>query len=721
MPNAPGLEPAAILLLAISMFLPGLGITLGFLAPGTISLPARFALAGAFGYAFITLVSLGLAVVHLLTLPAVIAVGSLGTIVLWVIAGRRYGFRRHTDSWKTDVSQNRWRYAAFLIFLIVFGFVRTSYSPLSNFAERTTFRYWADGVEVADAHAIPPTTLQWNHLLEPATSKVAMSSFDAFVSLELGRGPMVPLGTLLFLVSMILALEGFALAESLGLRFLAPMLPLLMFANSTIGHGELTGDLHKNVAEDWGRLSILAAVILSIHALDAIRSRKEGDAPQPDPSDGPIAGADHGTAPGISIPSETPGHRAVLVLAGVMVGVSAGTHLVPTVVGLSLIGAYAVMRMVVDLKPSEVLRIVAGIVLVGVLVGGAVLLIPGGDLGFKGVAGGQSYDAIRTQLGLPSTFDPTEFIATGSVQESEQPFSYGPVAAFRDFAKNLAIQPQSLFHPGEGITLLLIGLALLVLALFGESDLRVLAGTAAIFAALLAAGYVLFAIRYKIYVFELFGSRRLGDYVPVPVFLVGIGVGEVLLRKLAGLVSARSWSARLPSLTALGVVALVTIVLVPRTEAGGLQHYQADYQLLEWVGKNDPCQGRVLSDRRTLGTLESIAHRPGVLEGMGPHLRPSVLELALTQIFAAQTFFVTSHDESFLQQNGVALVVVTTPKHDLGGAQKVGPDDPAVIGALPFLEQGYSSAAGIMYRVRDYSPPTGLPDPSHQPGYECGG
>src|SRR5262249_60124968 len=93
------------------------------------------------------------------------------------------------------------------------------------------------------------------------------------------------------------------------------------------------------------------------------------------------------------------------------------------------------------------------------------------------------------------------------------------------------------------------------------------------------------------------------------------------------------------------------------------------------IEKNVPCDGRILSDRRSLATFELLTRRAGVLEGMGPYLRPSVLVSAIRQMLAARQFFENpSAGYDYLRQNGVAAVVLTNDTVPIGGkGDKGGP------------------------------------------------
>ncbi len=702
---APGLSPAAIALVFALLLLPGFGITFAIQPPGAAPLPVRTGLAFAFGYATIALTSLGLALMHVLRPGVFLGSAGLITVVVWALALRRV--REHLRALRDDIAGQWIRYVTLLGVLAGTIVVRTTYVPIVNFVP-TTLRYWADGVEIADAHAIPSTTLQWGHLLQPTVSKVALNTFNATMSLFLGREPLGSAGALLFVVSIGLVFLGYALAEELGIRWLAPLVPLLLFLNERIGNTELTSDLHQNLAEDWGRLAVLGALVLAVRALKP------------------------GAEPGEPGTEEASRSRSSAVregmLAGAMFGVAAGTHLIPTAAGLAFAGGYAIMRMVVDHGVVRVLRTSAAALAIAAVVGAAVLVLPKGDLGFKGAQGKAAYEKMIHDLGLPATFDPTEFLVFGTVEAASRPYPYSPGHVLPDFtyqvlhqnASNESTQRLPLAKALLPSALALLGVVILMV--FGGADLRAMAGTAVIFTLVLIGVSLAFAARYHLYALETFGNRRLFNYVPIPFVLVAAGVGELGLRWLgrrAGGDGPRTW---IPPVVA-GVMAVaIAVVLLPSTRAPGIRlRAGPNLELVNWVGQHDPCQGYILTDRRTLASFEATVGRAAVLEGMGPHVRPDVLELAIGEMFRAGDFFRDPENGlSYLRARGVAYVVTTNEfvlVHSLGGWRRVGPSDPLQLAKVPFLQAVFANNAGTVYRVAGFAPSPSMPDPSKQPGF----
>ena len=706
----PGLGFAPILLLAALLLVPGLGLTFALQPPGSASLPVRVALAFAFGYASIAFISFALALLHALTLSVFLGAAAVFTVAVWALALRRG--KEHLRALGRDLRLEWTRYVTFLAVLAGILLVRITYEPTVNFVP-TTLRYWADGVEIADAHGIPSTTLQWGQLLRPTTSKVVLNTFDASMSFVLGRGPLVPTGALLFVASLALVFGGYALAEELGFRMLAPVLPVLLFVNDLVGNTELTSDLRQNIAENWGRLVMIAALVLAVRALKPSKDVEAAEAE--------AAGSD-AVEIGERRTRASPLREASA--AGVMFGVAAGTHLIPTVVGLAFAGGYAFMRMILDHGVVKVLKTSTVALVVAFLVAGVVLVLPKGDLGFQGAGGDKGYEALRTELGLPPTFDPTLYLVFGNVDKASQAYPYSPKNVLSDYAYqalNRNAREESVQRLGLVKALLPTLLALagvLILLAFGDADLRAVAGTSVIFMLLLLGAAVAFAARYDVYALETFGNRRLFNYVPIPFALVVIGVGELCLRWLGRAVGSprrRRWVQPVVA----GVLSVaVAAVVMPSARAPELRINGAatDLALVDWLAQHDPCDGRILADRRTLATFEAFDGRPGVLEGMGPHVRPDVLAIALKELFRAGYFFQDpAAGLSYLHEKGVAYVVETY--HIIGGWRRLQTPDPAAMAKVPFLKKVFGNVAGTIYEVADFKPNPKLPKPADQPGY----
>src|SRR5262249_1051976 len=136
--------------------------------------------------------------------------------------------------------------------------------------------------------------------------------------------------------------------------------------------------------------------------------------------------------------------------------------------------------------------------------------------------------------------------------------------------------------------------------------------------------------------------------------------------------SGRTWL--VPAAASL-ITLVVAAVLLPKDlpPAGERARLKGALAPMAWIEKNIPCTGRILADRRTLATFETLTRHTGPIEGMGPYFRPEVLAPALQQLLAARQFFLSPGTDAYLRDQGVAAVVTTTTAQQLGGAYKVGP------------------------------------------------
>jgi hypothetical protein len=415
--------------------------------------------------------------------------------------------------------------------------------------------------------------------------------------------------------------------------------------------------------------------------------------------------------------------RREAVIAGALAGVCAGTHLVAFVVVAAFAGCYLLTAFAFQ-RTRAVLAVglAAGLVTAGI--GLIVLLAPGGTLGFKGTADTATYASISAQLGLPRTFDPTWFLAKGSLQPPPRAagaFAVSPSSLGKEFVRRITDQKR-LSRRGAALVAV-VGLASLGLVLWrGDRVLKIAAIAAVLLAVTLLAVALLFSWRYNVYVLSHFGPRRLYDYEAIPTIVLMVAAIETLLAML-GRTPAGTTRAWLAPASATVIVAVAALVLLPRDTAPTKDRAYLTSALkpLSWIADNVPCSGRILADRRTLGTFQTMTGHAGLLEGMGPYFRPDVLQPALAQLFAARAFFAHPDSVAYLQQQGVAAVVVSGVSQSIGGAAKVGPVDEAALASSPFLQVVASSPAATVYRVVGFDPSwtAGMPTAAGRPGFEC--
>jgi hypothetical protein len=183
-------------------------------------------------------------------------------------------------------------------------------SPAENFDSVSSFRYWADGLEIADAGRVPTHTVQWGVEQVPTVSKVALNAFDAGVSLLTAGGPLAPMRALTVLSAVGVAAALLALGRELGMRAGAVVLTgvALMVPASLPAPRELSNDLDVFRAESFGRLAACCGLLL---ALRCVRGH---------------AG------------------RPVMAAAAATFAVAALTHLVPALIALAALAALALLE-----------------------------------------------------------------------------------------------------------------------------------------------------------------------------------------------------------------------------------------------------------------------------------------------------------------------------------------------------------------------------------------
>jgi hypothetical protein len=685
---------ASTTLLAVLLLLvPGAGVALALFPPGRASLAVQAGVAVPLGYALAGAVAFLLALAHLLVLPVYVVALFAATIGMWFAALRRHGVRERLQAWRDDVRRDRWTYLLELALLAGMTVVRMGYSGIFNLHDQTPVRYWADGLEIADAHRIPALSLQWGHLFPSTVSKVFLNCFDAAASLVLGRGPVAPMGAVLFVVALGIVLAGFALARVLGLRLTAALFVLLLFANRLRGDKEFTIDLIHYRAEDVGRLLLIGALVFAVLALRSERFRE--------------------------------GRRDALV-AGALLGMLAGTHLVPFGVGSVFVGSYALARAILHRRLKAVLQLVGGLGLMAALVGAFVLIVPPGAIGFSGVGDASAYKQLAAQLGEPPCWDPTLYLTQGKLNQtcrtSTSGFYNPPRYVYDEFVR----RSLGLAQPRIRYLLLLPLLYLTsvgVAFLFGSKDLAAATAASALLGVALLLVTLVFSWRSNIYVVAQFGERRLFDYTGVPVAVLGLGLVEVGVTRLGGMrirSRARPW---LPIAAVVAASVLAGAILIPRdTQNPASARYLATALApFAWIERNVPCGGRILSDRRTLATFEVFSRHAGVIEGMGPYLRPDVLIAAIPQMLAARRFFLDpAAGEAYLREQGVAAVVVTAPDQPIGGTLHIVRYDRAAFDSTPFLQVAARSASVTVYRVVGFATGSGFPSVVGLPGYGCG-
>jgi hypothetical protein len=667
-------SPAAIAIASALVLVPGLGATLAAYPPGRIGAVTRLALMFGLGYAVVGLAAVALVIAHALQAATFFPLLALVTAALWAYGLRRGGARRHWVALRDEVAADRWALAAGAIVFLAIAVVRLRSSPLLNFEMFGPWRYWADGLEIADAGRVPAETLQWGSTWTPTVSKVVLNSYHAGLSYAIGRAPLPAMGALLWLASTGLAAGLWALGRELGLRRLAPLLPLLTLV-------VLDDELHRNLdvytAENVGRMVAVCALLLAVRAL---RDRDGWAEP---------------------------------LLAALLFGAGFATHGVPVVALMVAMGWYAVARGLLDRAWRAILARLVVVAAAAVVLTVTLLLASGGSIGFQGASGNGSYASFGRGV------DPTASLLTGAVRHS--PTDHGhwyvrPRAVMRDFADSATTLDDA---PAWLVWLLpvaVVVVAVVVLRRFPR-DLAPLGVLAAGTAATLLAVAFLFSYRYRTQIPGRFGIDREFDYVPLVLVLAALGLAEAALLRLR---AVRTW---IP-LAVLAAVVVVPAVAVGATAGPARQGWEQNGRdsvaVLDWVDEHAPCGARILPDRVTLGTFAAATGRVSVVEGMGPYLRPRMLHTVLDLVLRAHRFFQDpAGGAAMLHRLGVdeVLLVKGVRIGSMVGTLESGVD-PAAFRSVPYLRLIHSSPVLDVYAVRGTGGGS-FPDPASMAGFDC--
>ena len=669
------MNPATLGTAAGLVLVPGAGAMLAVYPPGRAGVATRIALAFALGYAAVGLTATALVIAHVLSSSSFLLTLTAVTVALWAAALRRGRPGEHVAAIREELAEDRLAIAVGLVVLLAIAVVRLRSSPLLDFQMFGPWRYWADGLELADAGRVPAESLQWGALYTPAISKLVLNSFHAGSSYLLGASPLPAMGALLWVASTGLAAGLWALGRELGLRLLSPLLPLLTL---TLLNDELRRNLDVYTAENVGRMVAVCGLVVGIRAL---RDR-----------DGWLEPA----------------------IAAVLFGAGFATHGVPVVALMIALGWYGVARLVLERDRVAVAERMAAIAVAAPALTVALLLSAGGTIGFQGASGADRYRSFGADV------DPTASLLAGTVQHSPTGTGHWfvpPHGIGTDALRTVTTvddPPRLLLWAIPAVALA----AAVLLARRQSADL----GSAAIMAVGLGASLValafLFSYRYRTQIPGRFGIDREFDYLPL---------GLVIL-VLAALEPAAAWLGRLRAWAPAAVVAVA--VALPAVAAGATvgparTSYHANgvkaLSILDWVAAHVPCDARILPDRVTLGTFVATTGRVSVVEGMGPYLRPEMLHPVLADVLRAHRFFQRpSGGRGFLRREGVDYVIVVKDVRigSMVGTLDAGVD-PAAFAGVGFLRRVHTSPEADVYRVRGSGRTRGFPDPADYAGLAC--
>ena len=668
------MNPATIATATALVLVPGLGATLAAYPPGRIGPATRLALMFGLGYAVVGVTAVALVIAHALQPATFFPALAIVTAGLWVAGLRRGGLRAHAAALKDDIAADRLGLAIGALVFLAIAIVRLRSSPLLNFEMFGPWRYWADGLEIADAGRVPADTLQWGATWTPTVSKVVLNSYHAGLSYAIGRSPLPAMGALLWVASTGLAAGLWALGRELGLRRLAPLLPLLTLA---ILNDELHRNLDVYTAENVGRMVAVCALVLGVRAL---RDRDGWKEP---------------------------------LLAALLFGAGFATHGVPVVALLVVLGWYAVARGLLDGEWRAVLGRLVAIAASAAALTVVLLLASGGSVGFQGASGNSSYASFGKRV------DPTASLLSGTVRHS--PAGHGhwyvrPAAIMHDFAESATTLPTVPTWLVWLLPLAAVVAAVVMLRRF-PPELAPLGIVAAGTAATLLGIAFLFSYRYRTQIPGRFGIDREFDYVPLVLVLAALALAEAALGRLR---AVRTWIPLAVAAAVVAVPAVAVAATVGPARQGWQQNGRNSIAVLDWVDEHAPCAARILPDRVTLGTFAAATGRVSVVEGMGPYLRPAMLHTVLTTVLEAHRFFEhPAGGAALLHRLGVdeVLVVKGVRIGSMVGVLESGVD-PAAFRHVPYLALVHSSPVLDVYRVRS----TGggrFPDPARAAGFSC--
>jgi hypothetical protein len=643
------------------LWIPGLGASLVAHASSVprLSVPLRLATVFGYGYSTTAAIAYALALAGVLDTRSFLLAVSIMSAILWLAAIRRQAVR-----WPALPTDDCAVLVAGMLIMVALGVLLLRFDPILNLGTAGRWRYWADALETADAGAIPAHSFQWGATYPATVSKVLLNSFSAGFSLLGGRAVLPAYGALLWISLLGWATALWALGWELGLRRLAPLLPLVSLAavhvpfSSLVFYDRATSDESVYQAEDVGRMIATCAAALAVHSL-----RTRG--------------------------------RPELIGAVLMFAAAAGTHLIPTLVMFSLVGIYGTTAAVIQRDRRPLVAATA----VGV---GTVILIAsvwaaaGATLGLGGVRGDAAY---RPRQGL----DPTALFA--HIRRSfgyadDHRFYVAPSKLVHDFGTDaIGIPLRPLMLVALSLATLLLAV---VLAWRQRSDLRPLPIAAWLMTALLVVGALVFSHGSRVYITGTFGDRRLFEYSALPVFLYGLAAAEEAVSRLG---RVRPW---LPSWVGVITVALAAAVTLPglHPEESLRARAMSMAAKIEIVNETIPCNVQMLVNHPSNGLFEVFSGRVSVLEGSAPYLRPAELDDVLAQIAAARAFLRDPvANAGFLRRERISYVVLFDD----------GPGDATSLTASGLTRLVHSDDGVKILRVSD-APES---PPRNRPGYRC--
>ncbi len=632
--------------------------------PGTVSLPTRLAAVFGLGYAVVALTPTVLVLAHAFV-PAAAAAALVAVVVgLAVAARRRSPLSALLRALRTQVTADPVALAAGALVVAAIAMARIGipFNPTHG-----GWRYWADGLELADVGHIPAASLQWGVLHPPTVSKLVGNAFTGELSFLFSAHALAGMAVALWLSAAAYAAGLWALAWELGLRWTAPLLPLLGIAGASLPFGvHLNADIIAKLTffqdEDMGRS---AAVIATAMLIPALRGE---------------------------------GGRAAPVAAGLVLAAGALTHAIPAVAMLALLGPYAALLLVRCGDRRRVL-LAGGAALATAAAVALVLLAPaGGAIGFQGASGNAGY------VLFAGRYDPTAYI-DGILRrprpKTQARWYEAPTATARALLASATGKTSSTTGLVVAAVCALVAVALVVI--FGSAQLGTAAAAAAAMAAILLLVGLLFSYRQSFYIPATFGDRRLFEYASIPVMVIALALAETAIARLAR-----------PGPWAAGACVLLTVAVGvaagPHALRGGLQGASPTAAYITAARVATPCNSRLVATVNSKGAFQALTGRADIVEGMAPFLRPAILRSTVRLVHETRQYLLHPvTDGAFLHREHVDDVLVG---RGLGAGWRA--FDKA--STLAFVRQ---IAQVRVYRYTGPGVGRGGVRPADAPGYTC--
>jgi hypothetical protein len=639
----------------------GLGASVAAFPAGDVTFPTRLASIFGLGVAVWIFVGSGLVLLEVFNAVGVALAASVVTAALYVVGLRRSSPREHFSALREELSQSP---AFVFVGLGVLVFVAVSWLVAPEFPMRGGWRYWSDGLELADRGGIPEFTAQWGAAHPVAISKLGGNSLLGELSFVFRDAPFAGMGVALWLSVVGYASGLFALGRELGLRWTAPVLPLLGIASVSLpgdfvlNAGRTSSKLEFYEHEDLGRmLAVVAAAI----AVSVARGNSS---------------------------------LGRILAGGVVLAAAALTHLIPAIVFAALIGGVMLARIASGPRRAHAARVGAGVFAVAVVLTATPLAAAQGTVGFQGAGSPQSYTL------LEGRWDPTAAVKGLRIPprlKSERRW-YKPPATTIRLATEAAVGRHLRMASVAALGILGVICAVIVIG-FGSLELRTLVGGAALMAVTILGVALAFSYRYELYVQATVGERRLFEYASIPLILVVLALAELGLTRL----EASSTRAA----AALGVSAVLAAALsIGIVGTTGRNMKRTDPFLA--AAATTPCDSRLLVGRqRTRGSFQALTGRISITEGLEPFLRPSIVNSVVSVRGAARRFLQEPNESSNVLRQYEVDYVLAPESASLDQARE-----------LAFVRN--VNGVGV-YKVQQDDVARTLPRPANSPGYHCSG